>query len=100
MNNQNYGVSIKQTIKRIVVSIVAMIIIILPFACGNYLQALSFLQIHASNYLQWALCAIQVTLYAILVCFIAFYLTDKNTLVQFGKRIVSVIFGKKEKQNE
>lgn len=100
IHNQNYGVSIKQTIKRIFVSIVAMIIIILPFVFGNCLRAFSFLQIHASNYLQWALCAIQVTLYAIIVCFIAFYLTDKNTLVQFGKRIVSVIFGKKEKQNE
>ena len=92
IRKQNYGVSVRQTVKRICVSILAMVIITFPFLCSNYFPVFSFLNIHATNYLMWALCAIPVTLYAILISFVAFYLTDKSTLLKFVRRIFSVVF--------
>lgn len=92
IRKQNYGVSVRQTVKRICVSILAMVIITFPFLCSNYFPVFSFLNIHATNYLMWALCAIPVTLYAILISFVAFYLTDKSTLLKFVQRIFSVVF--------
>lgn len=94
VSKQKLGISTKQTIKRIVASMIIMILIITPFFLSNYVKIFSFLQIVTSNYLAWAMIAIPVVIYALVVCFVVFFIVDRSTLIDFCNRIVGV-FGLK-----
>ena len=77
----------KETIKRVGIIILNMVIIVVP--------CIMLLQINASSYLQWAFYAIGVTIYAIIVVLTNAILFDRTQLKSVLKRIKMMIGEKK-----
>ena len=80
-----------ETIKRIGILFVNIVIIVLP--------CLLFINIEAANYLQWAMYAGGITIYAVIVVLLSAILFDREQLISVLKRL-KVMFAHKNKVKE